>query len=204
MVFVGYGIRVNFSLLENLAGPEKVVRLNELRDYTNNGTIMDLVKKICGNEALSLIFVKQTWSRLLLFAKKVVGWPTIMNSAQWKLYILVLLVVSWEITRQVVLSIHTRHHWTWYDITSYHSISLHITSHHITSYYFTSHYITFHHIPSHYLTPHHISLHHSVSNKITSQHVAAHHIMSSPHITWNHVKSHQIISQHIMTHHIAF
>lgn len=62
MVFVGYGKRVNFSLLENLAGPEKVVRLNELRDYTNNGTIMDLVKKICGNEALSLIFVKQTSS----------------------------------------------------------------------------------------------------------------------------------------------
>ena len=60
MVFVGYGIRVNFSLLENLAGREKVVRLNELRDYTNNAAIMDLVEKICGNEAFTLIFVKRT------------------------------------------------------------------------------------------------------------------------------------------------
>lgn len=182
MVFVGYGIRVNFSLIENLAGPEKVVRLNELRDYTNNGTIMDLVKKICGNEALTLIFVKRTWPRLLFFAKKVVGWPTIMNSAQWKLYILVLWVVSWEITRQVLFSNHARHHRTWYDITSYHNISPHITLHYLTSH----------------------PLHHSVSNDITSQHIAEHNIMSSPNVTSNHVQSHQIISQQIMTHHIAF
>ena len=73
MVFVGYGIRVNFSLLENLAGPEKVVRLNELRDYTNSGTIMDLVEKICGNEALNFDICKTDMTQTSSFRKEGCG-----------------------------------------------------------------------------------------------------------------------------------
>ena len=109
MVFVGYGIRVNFSLLENLAGPEKVVRLNELRDYTNSGTMMDLVEKICGNEALNFDICKTDMTQTSSFRKEGCG-LTYYN--EFRTMEIILWVVSWEITRQVVLSNHARHHRT--------------------------------------------------------------------------------------------